>query len=202
MSPSITPTANSPASSSSVVPRTVVVPMKPAHVLYLSPAHYETSSEVTRNSLPRRTSTSALSHSGHSSDHCEVIVDRSPHERHRTSAVTNSSSSSASGMSSWSRTSVQQNVSDSGTTCRSAPILTRTTSTWRPSAYGLTTPAIASHSESSCMTGHRRGAAHEPVLHLGARHRSLNEVAQAAYQRLPSAIVRHLLVVASTRSGV
>src|SRR5271168_2996009 len=29
-------------------------------------------------------------------------------------------------------------------------------STWRPSAYGFTTPAIASHSESSCTADHRR----------------------------------------------
>jgi len=80
-----------------------------------------------------------------------VISDWRPQERHFTSALTHSSSSSASGMSSESRTSVQQNDSDSGTTWRRAPIRTRTTSTCRPSACVLTTPAIASHSDSSCM---------------------------------------------------
>ncbi len=93
---------------------------------------------------------------GHNNDHREAIVDWSPQQRHLTSAVTNSSSNSASGMSSKSRRSVQQNESDSGTTWRSAPIRTRTTSTWRPPACALTTPAIASHSESSCTPDHRR----------------------------------------------
>src|SRR5246127_2776469 len=118
---------------------------------------HETSSDVTRNSLPRSTSTSGLSHNGHQIDQVDVISDWPPHERHFTSALTHSSSSSASGMSSESRTRVQQNDSASGTTWRRAPIRTRTTSTCRPSACVLTTPAIASQSDSSCMS---------PFLHL------------------------------------
>src|SRR5271166_5120030 len=121
---------------------------------------HETSNDVTRNSLPCSTSTSVLSQAGHQIDQAEVISDCSPQARQRTSAVTHSSSSSASGMFSESRTRVQQNDSDSGTTCRSAPTRTRTTSTWRPSAWVLTTPAIASHSDSSCIA-----EPHETFLH-------------------------------------
>ena len=74
---------------------TVVVAVKPTHG---SP--YVTSTEVTRNSSPRTTSTSPLSHCGQSTDQRDSIWDCLPHARQDTSAGTNSSSSSASGMSS------------------------------------------------------------------------------------------------------
>ncbi|ODR22154.1 hypothetical protein BHQ23_09755 [Mycobacterium gordonae] len=102
-----------------------------------------TSNDATMNSLPCKISTSGLSHCGHQTDHCEVIADRVPQARQLTSAATCSTSNSASGMPSASRNNVQQNDKDSGTTCLSAPIRTRTRSTWRPAAWDLATPAIA-----------------------------------------------------------
>ena len=54
----------------------VVVPMESTHG-QTDHRHtfHETSSDVTRNSLPRSTSTSALSHRGHQIDHGDVISD-------------------------------------------------------------------------------------------------------------------------------